>query len=102
MQTYEIIEIISFILTILGLIIKIISQHTKNEKLKKFQKVLEEMQVLCKEAETIKKSGGEKKDYVLMGIQYLCGKFKIDYEQDFWSKEIDNFISNTKSINYKK
>lgn len=102
MQTYEIIELIGFILTIIALILKIVSQKTKNEKLLKLQKIVNEMQVLCQEAENMSRKGAEKKQYVLAGIEYLCGKSKVDYDKDFWSSAVDEFIEKTKSININK
>lgn len=101
MKTYEILELIVFILTITGLIIDNIAQKADNKKLKNIAKITEEMKVLCQEAESISKKPNEKKDYALKGVEYLCEKFKVDYDKDFWSKAIDSFIWFTKKINYK-
>ena len=101
MKLYEILELISFVLAIVGLVLKIISQKTQNKKLIKASEIVDEMQELCKEAERLEANGQGKKEYVLMGIEWLCKKQKLNYDEPYWSNKIDEFIASTKQINFK-
>lgn len=100
MSLPEILQIIVTGLSIISAIVSLIAYFTKNEKVAKAQQIIDKMKDLCVEAEKI--NPANKKDYVLFGIKHLCEELHVEYDQDYYSQIIDQFISYTKQINYKE
>lgn len=90
----------SYILTAVSIVITIISfilKNKSNKSTKKIFNILTFLPQFISEAEKIfqlvNKSGADKLQFVLNKLQWLCSETGLSYDEEFWIKKIEEYLS---------
>lgn len=97
------------ILTVLSVIVSVVSfvlKHKSNTNNKKILRLISILPAIIDEAESVFKavtsSGSSKRKYVLEKISVICCELGLSFDEEFWSKKIEEYLSTPSKKNIKE